>query len=207
MGNSHPYYKVVQALARETEGEAFGQWCQGCHMPQQVMNGQQDLPKGSHMFERGGASLIAAHKAGEPVVEEGTGCVLCHRITRLEDAGGNSAFTVNLKDRESYVFEDAAGGSLQHWLAERQINARPPCTRLLTRRISTATQPCASRATTSLPRHRRQHSQHLGRVGELQLRQGRGSRQAAHLHRLPHEPGAGQRRRRRWPASPPKTAP
>ncbi|HDZ8914442.1 TPA: hypothetical protein RUX44_002792 [Aeromonas hydrophila] len=125
MGNSHPYYKVVQALARETEGEAFGQWCQGCHMPQQVMNGQQDLPKGSHMFERGGASLIAAHQKGEPVVEEGTGCVLCHRITRLEDAGGNSAFTVNLKDRESYVFEDAAGGSLQHWLAERQINARP----------------------------------------------------------------------------------
>ena len=51
--------------------------------------------------------------------------MLCHRITRLEDAGGNSAFTVNLKDRESYVFEDAAGGSLQHWLAERQINARP----------------------------------------------------------------------------------
>lgn len=125
MGNSHPYYKVVQALARETEGEAFGQWCQGCHMPQQVMTGQLDLPKGSHMFEQGGASLIAAHKAGEPVVEEGTGCVLCHRITKVEDAGGNSAFTVNLKDRESYVFEDAAGGSLKHWLAERQINARP----------------------------------------------------------------------------------
>ena len=90
---------------------ALGQWCQGCHMPQQVMTGQLDLPKGSHMFEQGGASLIAAHKAGEPVVEEGTGCVLCHRITRLEDAGGNSAFTVNLKDRESYVFEDAPGGS------------------------------------------------------------------------------------------------
>ncbi|WP_429083379.1 YncE family protein [Aeromonas bivalvium] len=125
MGNSHPYYKVVQALARETEGEAFGQWCQGCHMPQQVLTGQQDLPKGSHMFEQGGASLIAAHQAGEPVVEEGTGCVLCHRITRIEDAGGNSAFTVNLKDRESYVFEDAPGGSLKHWLAERQINARP----------------------------------------------------------------------------------
>lgn len=112
-------------MARETEGEAFGQWCQGCHMPQQVMNGQTDLPKGSHMFEQGGASLIAAHQKGESVVEEGTGCVLCHRITKLEDAGGNSAFTVNLKDRESYVFEDAPGGSLQHWLAERQINARP----------------------------------------------------------------------------------
>ena len=125
MGNSHPYYKAVQALARQTEGEAFGQWCQGCHMPQQVLNGQTDLPKGSHMLERGGASLIEAHRAGEPVVEEGTGCVLCHRITRLEDAGGNSAFTVNLKDRESYVFEDAPGGSARHWLAERQINARP----------------------------------------------------------------------------------
>lgn len=125
MGNSHPYYKAVQALARQTEGEAFGQWCQGCHMPQQVMTGQTDLPKGSHMLERGGASLIKAHQAGEPVVEEGTSCVLCHRITRLEDAGGNSAFTVNLKDRESYVFEDAPGGSARHWLAERQINARP----------------------------------------------------------------------------------
>ena len=125
MGNSHPYYKAVQALARETEGEAFGQWCQGCHMPQQVLTGQTDLPKGSHMLERGGTSLIEAHKAGKPVVEEGTGCLLCHRITRLEDAGGNSAFTVNLKDRESYVFEDAPGGSARHWLAERQINARP----------------------------------------------------------------------------------
>ena len=39
MYKRQPYYKVVQALARETEGEAFGQWCQGCHMPQQVMNG------------------------------------------------------------------------------------------------------------------------------------------------------------------------
>ncbi|WP_421196948.1 YncE family protein [Aeromonas enteropelogenes] len=125
MGNSHPYYKVVQALARETEGEAFGQWCQGCHMPQQVLTGQTELPKGSNMFEQGGTSLIAAHNKGEPVVEEGTGCVLCHRITKVEDAGGNSAFTVNLKDRESYVFEDAPGGSLKHWLAERQINARP----------------------------------------------------------------------------------
>ncbi|MEG0006956.1 MAG: hypothetical protein RR721_10665 [Aeromonas sp.] len=125
MGNSHPYYKAVQALARQTEGKAFGQWCQGCHMPQQVMTGQTDLPKGSHMLEQGGASLIKAHQAGEAVVEEGTGCLLCHRITRLEDAGGNSAFTVNLKDRESYVFEDAPGGSVRHWLAERQINARP----------------------------------------------------------------------------------
>ena len=125
MGNSHPYYKVVQQLARETEGEAFGQWCQSCHMPQQVMTGQTALPKGSHMFERGGASLVKAHQAGEPVVEEGTSCLFCHRITRLEDAGGNGAVTVNLKDRESYVFEDAPGGSVRHWLAERQINARP----------------------------------------------------------------------------------
>ncbi|UBO72545.1 YncE family protein [Aeromonas rivuli] len=125
MGNSHPYYKVVQALARETEGEAFGQWCQSCHMPQQVLNGQTELPKGSHMFERGGASLVKAHQQGEPVVEEGTSCLFCHRITRLEDAGGNAAVTVNLKDRESYVFEDAPGGSVRHWLGSRQINARP----------------------------------------------------------------------------------
>lgn len=125
MGNSHPYYKVVQALARQTEGEEFGQWCQGCHMPQQIMTGQKSLPAGSHMFEHGGASLIAAQRKGESVVEEGTGCFFCHRITRIEDAGGNAALTVNLKDRERYVFEDAQGGSVAHWLAERQINARP----------------------------------------------------------------------------------
>lgn len=125
MGNSHPYYKVVQALARESEGEEFGQWCQGCHMPQQVLTGQKTLPATSHMLEKGGASLIAAHQAGESVVEEGTGCLFCHRITRLEDAGGNAAVTVNLDDRERYVFEDAPGGSVRHWLAERQINARP----------------------------------------------------------------------------------
>ena len=126
MGNSHPYYKVVQALARETEGEAFGQWCQGCHMPQQVMNGQTDLAQGL-LHVRAGRSLAHCRppERREPVVEEGTGCVLCHRITKLEDAGGNSAFTVNLKDRESYVFEDALAAALQHWLAERQINARP----------------------------------------------------------------------------------
>ncbi|MNH08214.1 hypothetical protein D3C79_676230 [compost metagenome] len=41
------------------------------------------------------------------------------------------------------------------------------------------------------PGHRRQHSQHLGRVAEFELRQGRRSGQASQLHRLPYEPDAG----------------
>ena len=77
------------------------------------------------MFEQGGASLIAAHQKGEPVVEEGTGCVLCHRITSSRMPGGNSAFTVNLKDRESYVFEDAlAAASSTGWPSGRSTPAR-----------------------------------------------------------------------------------
>ncbi len=87
---------------------------------------------------------------------------LCHRITRLEDAGGNSAFTVNPKTARA-MFEDAAG-SLQHWLAERQINARPTMHKASYQKDFYRDAAPASRATTSLPRYRRQHRQHLGRV-------------------------------------------
>ncbi|WP_298850308.1 hypothetical protein [uncultured Ruegeria sp.] len=64
------------------------------------------------MFEQGGTSLFEALDRGEPDLDEGTGCLFCHRITELEsaqgsDAGANASFTVNIKDRDTYVFENA----------------------------------------------------------------------------------------------------
>lgn len=128
MGSSHPYYRVVEDLAAQTEGEGFRLWCMGCHEPQTVLSGGTRTEGPSHMLEKDAASLRAAHAKGEVVPEEGTGCMLCHRITRIEDAaihgGGNTSFTVNLKDREAYVFESARDG-VTGWLGRTQINAKP----------------------------------------------------------------------------------
>ncbi|MDH2431483.1 YncE family protein [Pokkaliibacter sp. MBI-7] len=124
MGQSNPYYTAVLRLAEKSEGKEFGQWCQSCHMPQAVLSGVKELPTESHMLEKDGVSLIKAYAEGHPVVEEGTSCLLCHRITRVEDAGGNASFTVNLDQRQSYLFE-ASDNAFARWIGERMINAKP----------------------------------------------------------------------------------
>ncbi len=128
MGPSHPYYRVVEDLAAKTEGEGFRLWCMGCHEAQTVMSGGTKTVGEMNLFEKGGKSLIDAHQQGKPVLEEGTGCFLCHRITKIEDAGlhggGNASFTVNLKDRETYLFETEKDG-VKGWLGRTQINAKP----------------------------------------------------------------------------------
>lgn len=128
MGESHPYYRVVEDVAAKTEGEGFRLWCMGCHEAQGVASGKTRTDGASKMFERGAASLIEAHRKGEPVLEEGTGCFMCHRITRIEsagrDGGGNASLTINLKDRETYLFEQEAEG-VKGWLGRTQINAKP----------------------------------------------------------------------------------
>ena len=129
MGDSNPYYKVVEDVAAATEGEDFRRWCMGCHHPQGVLSGLSATTDAGHMFEQGGASLFEALKRGEPDLDEGTGCLFCHRITRLEsamgaDAGANASLTVNLRDRDTYVFEDSAQPVL-NWLGDHAINAKP----------------------------------------------------------------------------------
>ena len=128
MANGNPYYRVVEDLAAKTEGEDYRKWCLGCHQPQGVMSGLTRTEGPLTLFEKGGAGLLAAHARGEPVQEEGSGCLLCHRIPRLEAAGlaggGNASFTVNLKDRETYLFESEQGG-VKGWLGHAQINAKP----------------------------------------------------------------------------------
>jgi len=125
MGESNPYFKVLLDLAGETEGETFKTWCIGCHAPQNLMSGKLNLDAKGHMFERQGASLFQALKDKQPDIDEGTGCLFCHRITELEDAGGNASYTVNLKDRERYVGEENTGSDMAQWLSSRLINAKP----------------------------------------------------------------------------------
>ena len=129
MGDSNPYYKVVEDVAAATEGEAFRKWCMGCHHPQGLLSGLTATSDTGHMFEQGGTSLFEALERGAPDLDEGTGCLFCHRITKLESArdpvaGGNASFTVNVKDRETYVFEDSKNDIL-NWLGGHAINAKP----------------------------------------------------------------------------------
>ena len=124
MGQSNPYFSVLEDIAAETEGEEFRSWCSGCHNPERVLTG---LPFNGHtnnMFERQGASLKKALKEDKHGPDEGTGCLFCHRITKLEDAGGNAAMTVDLSNRERYVFENS-NNDILNFIGDSQINARP----------------------------------------------------------------------------------
>ncbi|UZE95900.1 YncE family protein [Alkalimarinus alittae] len=124
MSESNPYYRIMEDLAAATEGEAFRAWCSGCHNPERVLVGLPFRGHGNDMFEKQGSSLKEALAEGKHGPKEGTGCLFCHRISRLEDVGGNAAMTVNLKDREQYVFENSSNPVLR-WLGESQINAKP----------------------------------------------------------------------------------
>lgn len=130
MNMDHPYYRMHEDFAAQEEGEEFRVLCRGCHAPQMVINGDnQPLSDFSELWKTPLDSshpdvLEQAYAHGKAVNERGTGCVFCHRITRVEDAGGNADITVNLKDRESYVFEDSSQFLLQ-WLAKKQIDADP----------------------------------------------------------------------------------
>ncbi len=124
MGESNPYFKVLLEVAGEVEGEEFKAWCLGCHMPQSFTTGSLQLGSQSHMFEQGGTSIIKALEENRTDLDEGTGCLFCHRIVDVEDAGGNAAFRVDLENRERYWLEDSDNAAAR-WLAEKQINARP----------------------------------------------------------------------------------
>ncbi|MCF3595115.1 hypothetical protein LZG00_14060 [Rhodobacteraceae bacterium LMO-12] len=129
MGDSNPYYKVTEDIAAAEEGEEFRTWCMGCHHPQGLLSGLTATSNNGHMFEQGGTSLFDALGKGVPDLDEGTGCLFCHRITKLENAlgktaGANASFTVNIKDRETYVFENSQQEIL-NWLGNHGINAKP----------------------------------------------------------------------------------
>ncbi|WP_421781362.1 YncE family protein [Kiloniella litopenaei] len=129
MGESNSYYMVMEDVAAATEGENFRQWCMGCHSPQGLLSGQTATMGPGHMFEQGGSSLFEALERDEPDLDEGTGCLFCHRISSVENsmnssAGGNASLTVNLSDRKTYVFENNTNNTLS-FLGNHAINAKP----------------------------------------------------------------------------------
>ncbi len=125
MQMDNPYYRQHENYAADVEGEEFRTLCRGCHAPQMVINGDKGPLKAlGDVYDKQGNALMAAYQESGAVSEVGTGCVFCHRITKAENAGGNADLTVNLKDRDGYIFERANRG-LTQWLAESQINAAP----------------------------------------------------------------------------------
>ncbi len=129
MADSNPYYNVVEDIAASMEGEPFRKWCMGCHNPQAMLSGRRKTPDNGHMFEKGGHSLFIALEEKRPDIDEGTTCLMCHRMTSIENAmsttsGGNASFTLDIAGRPTYMGEESLNGLL-HWLGEKQINAKP----------------------------------------------------------------------------------
>ncbi|WP_415397264.1 multiheme c-type cytochrome [Sulfurimonas sp. CS5] len=128
---TNPYYIVMENLAGADMGDEFRQWCMGCHNPSAVTTKQKrsthrmdvnNMP--SVLFEKGSQSLLDEFKThGNSRLEQGVSCVTCHRITKT-DSKGNSSYTLDLKNRKKYVFEDSSSG-VEKWLSEKFINSNP----------------------------------------------------------------------------------
>jgi DNA-binding beta-propeller fold protein YncE len=124
---TNPYYLVVENLAAQVEGEEFRKWCMGCHNPSAITTGlkSKTTPTMDQLFESGAKTLINELKVhGNKKLEEGVSCVMCHRITKIEDAGGNAAYTLNLTQRPKYAFENSEHKAGQ-WFSEKMINSKP----------------------------------------------------------------------------------
>ncbi|MEM8703563.1 MAG: multiheme c-type cytochrome, partial [Pseudomonadota bacterium] len=128
MGESNPYYVVLEDLAAKTVDESFRVWCMGCHAPQALLSGKRKTEGTSHLFEEEGASLRSELKEFVHAIDEGTGCLFCHRTEKVEMAGplggGNASVEISLADRATYPGEDSPYPPLR-WLAERSIRAEP----------------------------------------------------------------------------------
>jgi Cytochrome c554 and c-prime len=123
MGGSNPYYIVMENLAAKEEGEGIRFWCMGCHSPGALTSGQRRTSPTSHLFDKDGKALIDSLKSTDKEAEEGTSCLFCHRISKLEEVRGNGGYTINLRDRPKYIFEGRDG--LLGKTHDAMINAKP----------------------------------------------------------------------------------
>lgn len=123
---TNPYYMVLENLAAKEEGEEFRKWCMGCHNPSAVTTGlQKTTDTMDKFFDTGAKTLIEELKVhGNSKLEEGVSCITCHRITKVENAGGNASYTLNITEREKYAFEDS-NSEMGQWLSEKFINSKP----------------------------------------------------------------------------------
>ncbi|MEX6505488.1 multiheme c-type cytochrome [Jiella sp. M17.18] len=128
MGQSDPYYMAMENMAAQAEGEPFRKWCMGCHTPQALLTGETTSAGPSHLFDKDGATLFAKLKDYVTATDEGTGCIFCHRVDRLEaagaTAGANASLSVAPDSRETYPGEDSQWSALR-WIAHRAIRAKP----------------------------------------------------------------------------------
>ncbi|WP_321779559.1 multiheme c-type cytochrome [Sulfurimonas sp.] len=123
---TNPYYMVLENVAAQVEGEGFRKWCMSCHNPSGVTTGlSHTTDTMENLFQSGATTLIdELEKYGNTKLEEGVSCVACHRITKIEDAGGNAAYTLNLTERRKYALEDS-NSDVGQWLSEKFINSKP----------------------------------------------------------------------------------
>jgi len=123
---TNPYYMVLESLAAKVEGEGFRMWCMGCHNPSAITTGiTKTTPTMDKLFEHGAKTLVdELDKFGNEKLEEGVSCITCHRISKIEDVGGNASYTLNITQRDKYAFEDSPHKAGQ-WLSEKFINSKP----------------------------------------------------------------------------------
>ena len=137
MGQSNPYYEVMEDLAAQSEGPAFRNYCMGCHSPQALLSGERETRGPSHLFDKDGAALLA-DKDGTGLLanlrdyvgglDEGAACVACHRADKIANAGAtagaNASFSISLANRPLYPGETSDWAILR-WFGEREIRAKP----------------------------------------------------------------------------------
>lgn len=128
MGQSDPYYVVLEDLAAKTEGEPFRAWCMGCHAPQALLSGKTRTDQPSQMLDRNGKALVADLRSYVHTIDEGTGCLFCHTVTKVEDSGGTSAGNASINvspgERPLYPGETSDVAALRSFAA-RLIRSHP----------------------------------------------------------------------------------
>ncbi|TMV84123.1 hypothetical protein FGG78_22030 [Thioclava sp. BHET1] len=135
MAGSDPYYVVLEDLAAKDVGEPFRAWCMGCHAPEALLAGQtktipvKDLFTDKGTFRDTGLDDLKAElKLHSHAIDEGTSCLFCHTVTKVEKAGktaaGNTSLNVDPGARPTYPFETSDTASLRA-IADKLIRARP----------------------------------------------------------------------------------
>ncbi|MEO1937902.1 MAG: multiheme c-type cytochrome [Sulfurimonas sp.] len=130
LADSNPYYMVMENLAGMDKGEAFREWCMGCHNPSAVTTKQtktthfmRENSMPDPLFVQGSAHLIEEYKQHRKRLEQGVSCIACHRMSDVKEQG-NSSYRLSLHKRKRYLFGDATSG-MKLWLNEKLINANP----------------------------------------------------------------------------------
>ena len=128
MGQSDPYYVVLEDMAAKDAGEPFRAWCMGCHEPQALVSGETRTTGIARLFDHDGQGLYADLLTYAHTLDEGTGCLFCHRVTKIEDSGGtvaaNASVNVDPEDRPLLPGETSDFGPLRSF-ADQLIRARP----------------------------------------------------------------------------------